>query len=60
MKNELENNLLIFYFLKFIKIIRNKSYKLKSWMKIKLKYIYIISQMISNKINNNQNNRNQI
>jgi hypothetical protein len=30
MKNELENNLLIFYFFKFIKIIRNKSYKLKS------------------------------
>ena len=30
MKNELENNLLMFYFFKFIKIIRNKSYKLKS------------------------------
>jgi hypothetical protein len=30
MKNELENNLLIFYFFKFIKIMMNKSYKLKS------------------------------
>ena len=31
MKNELENSLLMFYFFfKFIKIIRNKSYKLKS------------------------------
>jgi len=29
-KNELKNNLLMFYFLKFIKIIRNKFYKLKS------------------------------
>jgi len=29
LKNELENNLLMFFF-KFIKIIRNKSYKLKS------------------------------
>jgi hypothetical protein len=28
MENELENNLLIFFF-KFIKIIRNKTYKLK-------------------------------
>ena len=30
MKNELENNLLIFIFFKFIKIMRNKYYKLKS------------------------------
>jgi hypothetical protein len=30
MENKLENNLLMFYFFKFIKIIRNKSYKLKS------------------------------
>jgi len=37
MENELENNLLMFYFFKFIKIMRNKSYKLKSWMKMKLK-----------------------
>jgi len=38
MENELENSLLMFYFLfKFIKIIRNKSYKLKSWMRMKLK-----------------------
>ena len=37
MKNKLENNLLIFYFLKFIKITSNKSYKLKSWMRMKLK-----------------------
>jgi len=29
MKNELKNNLLMFYFFKFIKIMRNKSYKLK-------------------------------
>jgi hypothetical protein len=29
MENELKNNLLIFYFIKFIKIMRNKSYKLK-------------------------------
>jgi hypothetical protein len=29
MENELENNLLILFFKKFIKIIRNKSYKLK-------------------------------
>ena len=29
MENELENKLLIFFF-KFIKIIKNKSYKLKS------------------------------
>jgi hypothetical protein len=36
MENELENNLLIFL-KKFIKIIRNKSYKLKSWMRMKLK-----------------------
>jgi len=40
MENELENNLLMFYFLKFIKIMRNKSYKLKSWMKMKLKKKY--------------------
>jgi hypothetical protein len=37
MENELENNLLMFYFFKFIKIMRNKSYKLKSWMRMKLK-----------------------
>ena len=37
MENELENNLLMFYFFKFIKIMRNKSYKLKSRMKMKLK-----------------------
>jgi hypothetical protein len=36
----LENNLLIFYFFKFIKIIRNKSYKLKSWMRVKLRKKY--------------------
>ena len=37
-ENELENNLLInFFFFKFIKIMRNKSYKLKSWMRMKLK-----------------------
>ena len=30
MKNELKNNLLMIIFLKFIKIIRKKSYKLKS------------------------------
>ena len=30
MENELENNLLIFYFINFIKIMRKKSYKLKS------------------------------
>jgi len=29
MENKLENNLLISYFFKFIKIMRNKSYKLK-------------------------------
>ena len=30
MKNKLKNNLLVFYFFfKFIKIMRNKSYKLK-------------------------------
>jgi hypothetical protein len=39
MENELENNLLMFYFLKFIKIMKNKSYKLKSWMRMKLKNI---------------------
>jgi hypothetical protein len=36
MKNELENNLLVFFF-KFIKIISHKSYKLKSWIVMKLK-----------------------
>jgi len=39
--------------------MKNKSYKLKSWMRMKLKK-NIISQIISNKINNNQNNRDQI
>jgi hypothetical protein len=29
----------MFYFLKFIKTMRNKSYKLKSWMRMKLKKI---------------------
>jgi hypothetical protein len=37
MENELENNLLIFFFLKFIKIMRKKSYKLKIWIRMKLK-----------------------
>jgi hypothetical protein len=36
--------------------MRNKSYKLKSWMGMKLKK-NIISWIISDKINNNQNNR---
>jgi hypothetical protein len=36
----LENNLLMLYFFKFIKIIRNKSYKLKSWMRVKLRKKY--------------------
>jgi hypothetical protein len=40
-ENELENNLLIFFF-KFIKIMKNKSYKLKSWMRMKLKKKYLI------------------
>jgi hypothetical protein len=35
-ENKMKNNLLIFFF-KFIKIIRKKSYKLKSWMRMKLK-----------------------
>jgi hypothetical protein len=39
--------------------MRNKSYKLKGWMRMKLKK-NITSQIISNKINNNQNNRDQI
>jgi hypothetical protein len=39
--------------------MRNKFYKLKGWMRMKLKK-NIISQIISNKINNNQNNRDQI
>jgi hypothetical protein len=39
MKDELKNNLLMFYFFKFIKKIRNKSYKFKSWMRMKLKKI---------------------
>jgi hypothetical protein len=37
MENEPEKNLLMFYFFKFIKITRKKSYKLKSWMRMKLK-----------------------
>jgi len=37
----------------------NKSYKLKSWMRMKLKIKYSFINY-SNKINNNQNNRNQI
>jgi hypothetical protein len=55
MKNKLENifqclvmswkmswkiTYLCFIFLKFIKIMRNKSYKLKSWMRMKLKKKY--------------------
>jgi len=48
-----------FIFFKFIKIMRNKSYKLKSWTRMKLKK-NIISKIISKKINNNQNNRDQI
>jgi hypothetical protein len=39
--------------------MRNKSYKLKGWTRMKLKK-NIISKFISNKINNNQNNRDQI
>jgi len=39
MENELENNLLMYYFFKFIKITKNKSYKLKGWMRMKLKKI---------------------
>jgi len=37
--------------------MKNKSYKLKGWMRMKLN---LISEIISNKINNNQNNRDQI
>jgi hypothetical protein len=37
-ENELKNNLLMFFF-KFIKIISNKSYKLKGWMRMKLEKI---------------------
>jgi hypothetical protein len=40
MKNELENNLLMIFLKKIIKIMRNKSYKLKSWMRMKLKKKY--------------------
>ena len=43
MKNELKNNLLIFYFLNFIKIMRNKSYKLKSWNEDEIEKNNIIS-----------------
>jgi hypothetical protein len=37
--------------------MRNKSYKLKGWIRMKLKKKFI---NISNKINNNQNNKDQI
>jgi len=39
--------------------MRNKFYKLKSWMRMKLKLKKKISQIIWNKINNNQNNKDQ-
>ena len=45
MKNELKNNLLMFYFFKYIKIMRNKSYKLKSSMRIKLKNYNFINYL---------------
>jgi len=39
--------------------MRNKSYKLKSLMRMKLKKKYNFTNYL-NKINNNQNNRDQI
>ena len=56
MKNKLENNLLMFIFFNFIKIIIKKYQKLKS---LNLKKYNLINYL-KNKINNNQNNRDQI
>jgi len=39
MESKIKNKLLMFIFLKFIKRTSNRSYKLKSWMRMKLKKI---------------------
>jgi len=46
------------FFFKFIKIIRNKSYNLKKLNENEIEKKNLISQIISNKKNDNQNNRN--